>query len=94
MEKRDSKGRFLKGTAGGPGRPKGYRQAFVEDFVRTLQADFEAHGADAMTRVRQDNPSVYLQVASKLIPKEVDHVHDVEGSIDHSITVKVVQGGD
>ena len=89
MDKRDKNGRFAPGNAGGPGRPKGYRAAFVEDFVRTLQADFEKHGAEAMERVRQENPSAYLQVASKLIPKEIDHTHDVDGVVDHTHKIEI-----
>ncbi len=91
MDKRDKNGRFAPGNAGGPGRPKGYRAAFVEDFVRTLQADFEKHGAVAMQRVREENPSAYLQVASKLIPKEVDHT--VDGTVDHihDIEIRLVE---
>ena len=36
----DEKGRFLKGTIGGPGRPKGSRNKLGEEFIQALYADF------------------------------------------------------
>ena len=33
--------------------------------------DFEAHGADAISKVREEDPSTYLRVIASLLPKEV-----------------------
>jgi hypothetical protein len=36
----------------------------LADFV----ADFQEHGADTMKKVREDNPTKYLELATKLLP--------------------------
>tara|TARA_R110000796_G_scaffold126749_1_gene241701 strand:- start:8053 stop:8325 length:273 start_codon:yes stop_codon:yes gene_type:complete len=90
MADRDGNGKFIKGhTVKSPGRPRGYRQQFVEQFVQTLQEDFEKHGAAAMVQVRQEKPEVYLQVAAKLIPKEIEV--DMYADILNEITIRVVE---
>jgi hypothetical protein len=36
--------------------------------LRDFGADFQEHGADAMRKVREDNPTKYLELATKLLP--------------------------
>jgi hypothetical protein len=36
--------------------------------LRDFVADFQEHGADVMRKVREDNPTKYLELATKLLP--------------------------
>jgi hypothetical protein len=53
------------------GRPKGSRNRLGEHFIATLCADFEAHGADVVARLREDDPAVYLRVVAQIVPQTV-----------------------
>lgn len=53
---------------GNPGRPKGSRNKLGEHFIAALCADFEAHGARVIERVREEEPSVYLRVIARVVP--------------------------
>jgi Arm DNA-binding domain len=53
------------------GRPKGSRNKLGEEFVATLQADFMAHGAGVVERVRLEEPAAYLKIIASIIPKEL-----------------------
>lgn len=54
------------------GRPKGSRTAFAETFLKDFIADWEEHGADAITTVRKEKPAEYLKVAASLLPKDIN----------------------
>ena len=71
--------RFQPGNNGGPGRPKGSKNKFQEQFWRDLQAAWESSGSDAITRVIADDPATFLKVAAGLLPKEEQHTHDITG---------------
>jgi hypothetical protein len=47
---RDERGRYLKGIAGGPGRPPGSRNRLTEDFVGDLHAAWQERGREARWR--------------------------------------------
>jgi hypothetical protein len=53
------------------GRPKGSRNKLGEHFIAALCADFERHGVDVITRVREDDPAVYLRVIAQVVPQTV-----------------------
>ena len=36
--------------------------------LRDFVADFKAHGADVLQKVRKDNPEKYLELSTKLLP--------------------------
>jgi hypothetical protein len=67
---RDDQGRFLTGNSGG-GRRKGSRNKLTERFLDTIADDFAAHGADAIAKVRVDDPAAYLKIVGSLIPREL-----------------------
>ena len=67
---KDEKGRFVSGNIGG-GRPKGSRNKLGEAFTDALYADFQTHGIEAITKVRDNDPSTYVRVIAGLLPKEV-----------------------
>ena len=60
---------FRPGQPGGPGRPPSSRNKLTELAIRTLTADFEEHGAEAIQRVREKHPQVYLTAVVSLLPK-------------------------
>jgi hypothetical protein len=67
---RDDQGRFLTGNSGG-GRRKGSRNKLTERFLDTIADDFAAHGADAIAKVRVDDPIAYLKIVGSLVPREL-----------------------
>lgn len=68
---RDSKGRFLSGGKGGPGRPKGSRVKLEEIFLAALVEDFQQHGEQAIRDGRAKDPIAYVRVIAHVLPKEL-----------------------
>jgi hypothetical protein len=52
------------------GRPKGSRNKIGEDFLHYLADDFSQHGADVITKVREERPADYLKIVASLLPRE------------------------
>ena len=68
---RTPEGRFPKGTSGNPaGRPRGARGRFSEGLVTDFAQDWAQHGAEVIARVRKDDPTAYLSIACRLVPRE------------------------
>jgi hypothetical protein len=61
---------------GNPGRPKGSKNKFAEDFWRDLANDWAQHGATAIERVRADDPAKYLAACVNVLPKDVNVKHE------------------
>ena len=72
---------FKVGQSGGPGRPKGARNKFSEDYVEAFAADFEKYGAEVFERVRKEQPAVYLKLAAMLVPKDFNLKHSGDVTI-------------
>ena len=53
---RDERGRYLKGIAGGPGRPAVSRNRLTDDFLGDLHAAWQEHGREAIDRVVAEQP--------------------------------------
>ena len=64
---RDERGRYLKGIAGGPGRPPGSRNRLTEDFLGDLHAAWQEHGREAIGRVVAERPEVFLAIVARTI---------------------------
>jgi hypothetical protein len=64
---RDEHGRYLKGIAGGPGRPAGSRNKLTEEFLGDLHAAWHEHGREAIDRVVAERPEVFLAIMAKMI---------------------------
>jgi hypothetical protein len=67
---RDQHGRFLTGNSGG-GRPRGSRNKLTERFLDTIANDFAEHGAEAIAKVRTDDPATYFKILGSLCPREI-----------------------
>lgn len=67
---RDQNGRFLTGNSGG-GRPRGSRNKLTERFLDTIANDFAEHGAEAVAKLRTDDPATYLKIVGSLVPREL-----------------------
>jgi hypothetical protein len=59
-------------TGNAKGRPRGSRNKLGEDFIAAMHADFEAHGADTIKRVREERPADYVKVIAGILPKELN----------------------
>lgn len=68
----DSKGRFVAGNSGNGGRPKGARAKLGEEFLKTLLADYNEHGANVIAQVREEKPADYIKVIASILPKEFE----------------------
>ena len=64
---RDERGRYLKGIAGGPGRPAGSRNKLTEEFLGDLHAAWHEHGREAIDRVVAEQPEKFLAIVAKTI---------------------------
>lgn len=40
-------------------------------FVEAVQADFEAHGAAVVARIREEKPETYLKLVASILPKDL-----------------------
>lgn len=60
------------GKSGNPaGRPKGARNKLGEEFLEALADSFHRDGADAIERVRVNDPVQYVKVIASILPREV-----------------------
>src|SRR4249919_575228 len=60
------------GQSGNPaGRPKGARSKLAEDFLKDVQAEWETHGAVAVSDMRTKNPGDFVKMIASLLPKEM-----------------------
>ena len=64
--RRDSNGRFARG---GPGRPFGSRNRVSKRVARAILADFEAHQAELLPRLRHWFLPQYLSLVARLMPR-------------------------
>ena len=79
----DEKGRFLKGTKAGPGRPKGStRYELGQDFVRDLHDAWQAKGKAVIETVVNERPHEFLKVVASLLPKDINVKVDTLSEID------------
>ena len=67
---RGTDGRFLTGNSGG-GRPKGSRNRITDLLMTAIADDFATHGADAIARLRANDPANYLRMVAALVPREL-----------------------
>ena len=76
---RDRGGRFVNGGKAGPGRPKGARSRFSEQFLEDLSSAWSEFGVEALRRVAVEEPSQFLKCCAMLMPRDIAITHDVTG---------------
>jgi hypothetical protein len=64
-------GRWQPGVSGNPrGRPVGAKGRFSEALVSDFASEWREHGPEVIATVRQKDPVAFLQIATRLLPKE------------------------
>jgi hypothetical protein len=75
--------RFKPGVSGNPnGRPKGAKNKLTELFLNTVIEDFAQHGADALKRLRDEDPAYYIKTLAVLLPKKLIQNYEMDSGID------------
>lgn len=70
---RNEKGQLLPGVRlNVAGRPKGSRHKLETCFIDALVTAFDEGGIEAIRKVRDDDPSAFLNVIAKVLPKQVE----------------------
>jgi|SaaInlStandDraft_1057018.scaffolds.fasta_scaffold212455_2 hypothetical protein len=64
-------GKFLPGTARGPGRPHGAKSQFNKQVVDSLQALWERDGDELLEQLARDKPEVIMAMVSRMIPQSL-----------------------
>jgi hypothetical protein len=64
-----SKGRFVSGNPGLPGRPKGSRNLLADAMIDNLYKDWQQHGIQAIRAARENRPVEYLKVVAVIVSK-------------------------
>ena len=88
-------GKFLPGTARGPGRPHGAKSQFNKQVIDSLQALWEKDGAEMLEMLARDKPEVIMGMVSRMIPQalaaEAITGEKGEGNQgDRDVTIRVV----
>lgn len=83
-------GQFVKGKKGGPGRPKGSRNALGEAFLQDMQADWEVHGVQAIAEVRETKPDAYLKIVASILPRDLNvNINPMEEATDEELVQRL-----
>ncbi|BAQ84708.1 hypothetical protein [uncultured Mediterranean phage uvMED] len=87
-------GKFLAGTAAGPGRPHGAKSQFNKQVIDSLQALWEKDGAEMLEMLARDKPEVIMGMVSRMIPQalaaEAITGESQENQGDREVTVRVI----
>jgi hypothetical protein len=72
VPQRTATGQFVKGIGGNPaGRPRGARGRFSAELVSDFADDWRVYGPGVIAKVRQEDPTAYLSIATRLVPREL-----------------------
>ena len=64
-------GKFLPGTARGPGRPHGSKGKLNKTVVETLSAIWERRGMEVLEELADTNPAALAAIVSRLVPQDM-----------------------
>ena len=83
-------GQFIKGKKGGPGRPKGSRNALGEAFLQDMYADWQTHGPETIEKVRDEKPDVYLKTVASILPRDLNvNINPLEEATDDELVQRL-----
>jgi hypothetical protein len=85
-------GRFAKGFSGNPGgSPEATRRLVNKAFLEALAEDFRQGGAQAIAKVRKEQPAAYMKICALLVPREmkVEHSGGVKAMTDEQIEAAI-----
>jgi len=43
----------------------------TDTFIAAIESDFAEYGADALVKLREDDPAAYIKVVASLVPREM-----------------------
>jgi len=66
------------------GRPKGSRQALAESFILSLQDAWKEKKTEIIQEVIATNPVKFMEMISKLVPRQVHAEVVIDGEITHN----------
>jgi hypothetical protein len=76
---------FMPGQSGNPsGRPKGAKNKLTDLFLSAITDDFAEHGAEALARVRAQDPASYLKIVGSLVPRELVLQREESPAVDYA----------
>ena len=73
---------------GHAGRPKGAKNKLAKTYLKDLYEIYLEGGKEALKRVMEERPDVYLKLVAQLLPRDLDIKHSGD------ITVQVVNYSD
>ena len=85
---RKQNGQFAKGSSGNlGGNAQRTRHIFNKAFLEALAKDFQEGGAQAIAKVRKEQPAAYMKICALLVPKEfkLEHTGGVKSMTDEQI---------
>ena len=91
------RGRFASGYSGNPGgSPEATRRLVNKAFLEALAEDFRQGGAQAIAKVRKEQPAAYMKICALLVPREmkVEHGGGVKAMTDEQLeaALEVLKG--
>ena len=88
-------GKFLPGTARGPGRPHGSKGKLNKTVVDTLSAIWEKRGMEVLEELADTNPAALAAIVSRLVPqdmvREAISGDEAKEKANTDITIRLVQ---
>jgi hypothetical protein len=92
-KQRDQGGRFLTRNSGGPGRPKGSRNKFAQQYIDDYYDVWQRKGIKALEDYADKQPAKFILVAAHLIPQhfKVEHEHKLSMLSDAELQQKLIE---
>lgn len=88
-------GKFLPGTAAGPGRPHGSKGKLNKTVVETLSAIWEKRGMEVLEELADTNPAALAAIVARLVPQDMvrEAITGDEGkqAENKDITIRLIQ---
>ena len=89
---RKQNGQFAKGVSGNlGGNAQRTRHIFNKAFLEALAKDFQEGGAQAIAKVRKEQPAAYMKICALLVPREmkVEHSNAIKHLTDEQLEAMI-----